>query len=61
MFFLKATNSFLATGENIRRPATCDGKLVYEGECGIVIGKTYNCCCYSVSISIVKSSIFYPT
>ncbi|MGE4561812.1 MAG: fumarylacetoacetate hydrolase family protein, partial [Rhodospirillales bacterium] len=41
MFFLKATNSFLATGENIRRPATCDGKLVYEGEFGIVIGKTY--------------------
>ena len=41
MFFLKATNSFLATGENIRRPATCDGKLVYEAEFGIVIGKTY--------------------
>ena len=41
MFFLKATNSFLATGENIRRPATCDGKLDYEGEFGIVIGKTY--------------------
>ena len=41
MFFLKASNSFLATGENMRRPATCDGKLVYEGEFGIVIGKTY--------------------
>ncbi len=39
LYFLKASNSFLATGETIRRPAAYDGKVVYEGELGIVIGK----------------------
>ncbi len=39
LYFLKAPNSFLATAEIIRRPAGYDGKVVYEGELGIVIGK----------------------
>ncbi|WP_342619640.1 fumarylacetoacetate hydrolase family protein [Rhodoferax sp. GW822-FHT02A01] len=39
LYLLKAPNSFLATGESIRRPR-CDGKVVFEGELGIVIGKT---------------------
>ena len=39
LYFLKAPNSFLAHGEVIRKPATYDGKVVYEGELGIVIGR----------------------
>jgi len=37
LFFLKASNSFLATNQTIRRPSSYDGKVVYEGELGIVI------------------------
>jgi 2-keto-4-pentenoate hydratase/2-oxohepta-3-ene-1,7-dioic acid hydratase in catechol pathway len=39
LYFLKAPNSYLHPGEAIRKPA-CDGKVVFEGELGIVIGKT---------------------
>lgn len=39
LYFLKAGNSFLATGETIRRPKTYAGPVVYEGELGIVMGK----------------------
>ena len=39
LYFLKANNSFLAHGETIRVPASYAGKVVYEGELGIVIGK----------------------
>ena len=39
LYLLKSPNSFLATAELIRQPR-CDGKVVYEGELGIVIGKT---------------------
>jgi len=39
LYFLKGNNSFLAHGETIRVPASYSGKVVYEGELGIVIGK----------------------
>ncbi len=39
LYFLKASNSFLAAGETIRRPRAYAGKVTYEGELGIVIGK----------------------
>ena len=39
LYFLKASNSFLATGETIRRPAAYSGRVLYEGELGIVIGR----------------------
>jgi 2-keto-4-pentenoate hydratase/2-oxohepta-3-ene-1,7-dioic acid hydratase in catechol pathway len=39
LYLLKAPNSFLAHGETIRKPKSYDGKVVYEGELGIVIGK----------------------
>ena len=39
LYFLKAASSFLATGETIRRPKSYSGKVVYEGELGIVIGR----------------------
>jgi 2-keto-4-pentenoate hydratase/2-oxohepta-3-ene-1,7-dioic acid hydratase in catechol pathway len=39
LFFLKPGTSVIGSGEAIRRPAGYDGKIVYEGELGIVIGK----------------------
>jgi len=40
LFFLKANNSFLGPNRTIHRPRFYDGKVGYEGELGIVIGKT---------------------
>jgi 2-keto-4-pentenoate hydratase/2-oxohepta-3-ene-1,7-dioic acid hydratase in catechol pathway len=42
LYFLKSPNSWLNPGENIQKPP-CEGKIVYEGELGIVIGKTATC------------------
>jgi len=39
LYLLKAPNSFLEPGGVIRKPR-CEGKVVFEGELGIVIGKT---------------------
>jgi 2-keto-4-pentenoate hydratase/2-oxohepta-3-ene-1,7-dioic acid hydratase in catechol pathway len=39
LYFLKGNNSFLAHGGTIRVPASYSGKVVYEGELGVVIGK----------------------
>ncbi|TAJ85206.1 fumarylacetoacetate hydrolase family protein [Reyranella sp.] len=40
LFFLKAPSSYAAHGEPIRAPRSYDGRVAYEGELGIVIGKT---------------------
>jgi len=40
LYFIKANTSYLATGQTIRRPSSYAGRVVYEGEIGIVIGKT---------------------
>jgi 2-keto-4-pentenoate hydratase/2-oxohepta-3-ene-1,7-dioic acid hydratase in catechol pathway len=39
LYFLKAGTSFLADGETIRMPKSYSGKVIYEGELGIVIGR----------------------
>jgi 2-keto-4-pentenoate hydratase/2-oxohepta-3-ene-1,7-dioic acid hydratase in catechol pathway len=39
LWFLKSPSSYLAHGEPIRRPASYRGRILYEGELGIVIGK----------------------
>ena len=39
LYLLKSPNSFSAAGVTIRQPR-CDAKVVFEGELGIVIGKT---------------------
>ncbi len=54
LFFLKASNSFLATDQTIRRPSSYDGKVVYEGELGIVIGRD----CSEISEDEAQSCIF---
>jgi len=54
LYLLKGNNSFLAHGETIRAPASYSGKVVYEGELGIVIGKR----CSAVSEAQARECIF---
>src|SRR5437588_88306 len=54
LYFLKAGNSFLAGGETIRAPRSYAGKVVYEGELGIVIGKR----CSAVAEADAERCIF---
>ena len=39
LYFLKAPNAYHSHGAPIRRPKSYDGKIIYEGELGVVIGK----------------------
>ena len=54
LYLLKATTSVSAPGAVIRRPAAYSGKTTYEGELGIVIGKT----CGAVSPDEADEFIF---
>ena len=40
LYFLKPSSSFLPHLGEIQRPQNYDGRIIYEGELGIVIGKT---------------------
>jgi 2-keto-4-pentenoate hydratase/2-oxohepta-3-ene-1,7-dioic acid hydratase in catechol pathway len=40
LYLLKAISSIAAPGAVVKRPKSYDGRVVYEGELGIVIGKT---------------------
>ena len=39
LYFIKASSAFIATGETIRQPRFYDGRVLFEAELGIVIGK----------------------
>jgi 2-keto-4-pentenoate hydratase/2-oxohepta-3-ene-1,7-dioic acid hydratase in catechol pathway len=39
LYFIKASSALAGQGDSIRRPRHYQGKIVYEGELGIVIGK----------------------
>ena len=54
LYFLKGNNSFLAANQIIRTPKSYTGKVVYEGELGIVIGKRI----YEVDESEAAKAIF---
>jgi 2-keto-4-pentenoate hydratase/2-oxohepta-3-ene-1,7-dioic acid hydratase in catechol pathway len=54
LFFLKASTSLAGTHEPIRRPPGYDGKIIFEGELGIVIGKP----CRNVSPPMAEQNIF---
>jgi 2-keto-4-pentenoate hydratase/2-oxohepta-3-ene-1,7-dioic acid hydratase in catechol pathway len=54
LYLLKAPSAFVAHGDIIRRPKSYDGKVVYEGELGIVIGKR----CSNVSETEAADHIF---
>lgn len=54
LYFLKASSAFHPHGEPIRTPSSYAGKVVYEGELGIVIGRR----CMAVSEADAGAHIF---
>ena len=54
LWFLKAPNSYWPAHQPIKRPPTYDGKIIYEGELGVVIGKK----CFNISESEAGNYIF---
>jgi 2-keto-4-pentenoate hydratase/2-oxohepta-3-ene-1,7-dioic acid hydratase in catechol pathway len=54
LFLLKPGTSVIGTGDTIRRPQRYAGKIVFEGELGIVIGRP----CTNVSVADANQYIF---
>jgi 2-keto-4-pentenoate hydratase/2-oxohepta-3-ene-1,7-dioic acid hydratase in catechol pathway len=54
LYFFKSSNSFANPGDAIRKPVSYDGKVVYEGELGIVIGRE----CKDLPVSEAENAIF---
>ncbi len=57
LYFIKAASSYAAHGQDITQPASYDGRVVYEGELGLVIGKT----CKNLDVEEAESAIFGVT
>jgi 2-keto-4-pentenoate hydratase/2-oxohepta-3-ene-1,7-dioic acid hydratase in catechol pathway len=53
LYLIKPPNTYLNPGETIRKPL-CDGKVVFEGELGIVIGRTAR----AVSVESAADHVF---
>lgn len=54
LYFIKANSSYLPDGETIRRPPGYEGNIVFEGELGVVIGRT----CSAVSVADAARYVF---
>jgi ketopantoate reductase/2-keto-4-pentenoate hydratase/2-oxohepta-3-ene-1,7-dioic acid hydratase in catechol pathway len=54
LWFLKAPNAYWPANKPIERPATYAGKIIYEGELGVVIGKK----CFNISEEEAGDYIF---
>ncbi len=54
LYFFKSSNSFANPGDAIRKPVSYDGKVVYEGELGIVVGQV----CKDLPESEAEQAIF---
>ena len=54
LWVLKAPNAYWPAGRPIQRPATYAGKIIYEGELGVVIGKK----CFNISEAEAGDYIF---
>jgi 2-keto-4-pentenoate hydratase/2-oxohepta-3-ene-1,7-dioic acid hydratase in catechol pathway len=54
LYFIKGSNSFITTGETIRKPPFYGGRVVFEAELGIVIGKR----CFGVDESEANAYVF---
>ena len=53
-YFVKTPNTYAPANSKIIKPSICEGKILFEGELGIVIGKE----CKDVSIENVADYIF---
>ena len=54
LWFLKAPNAYWPANKPIQRPATYAGKIIYEGELGVVIGKK----CFNITEAEAGDYIF---
>jgi ketopantoate reductase/2-keto-4-pentenoate hydratase/2-oxohepta-3-ene-1,7-dioic acid hydratase in catechol pathway len=54
LWFLKAPNAYWPANRPIERPATYAGKIIYEGELGVVIGKK----CFNITEAEAGEHIF---
>lgn len=54
LFLIKPAGSVIGPGEAIRRPSSYAGKIAYEGELGIVVGKR----CRDASLEAAEAAIF---
>lgn len=54
LYFMKANGSYLGPGGTIRKPPSYDGKVVFEGELGIVVGRE----CHAVTEAESRDYIF---
>jgi 2-keto-4-pentenoate hydratase/2-oxohepta-3-ene-1,7-dioic acid hydratase in catechol pathway len=54
LYFIKATTAVAGPGDTIRRPKNYAGKIVYEGELGVVIGRL----CKEVTDEQARACIF---
>jgi 2-keto-4-pentenoate hydratase/2-oxohepta-3-ene-1,7-dioic acid hydratase in catechol pathway len=54
LYFIKSPSSFIASGETIHRPRSYEGRVIFEGEIGIVMGKR----CKEVSESEAAAYVF---
>jgi 2-dehydropantoate 2-reductase len=54
LYFLKAPNAYHPHGAPIERPKTYSGRIIYEGELGVVIGKR----CANITEAEAKDYIF---
>lgn len=57
LYFIKAASSYCAQGQAIVSPPCYDGRVVYEGELGLVIGKS----CKNASADEALAAIFGVT
>ena len=57
LYFIKAASSYCAHGQTIEVPASYDGRVVYEGELGVVIGRV----CKNLSVEDAAEAIFGVT
>lgn len=57
LYFIKAASSYCAHEQAVFSPASYDGRVVYEGELGLVIGKT----CKNLSVDEAVDAIFGVT
>lgn len=57
LYFIKAASSYCAHGQPFGAPASYEGRVVYEGELGLVIGKI----CKNLSVDEALQAIFGVT
>lgn len=57
LYFIKAASSYCAHEQAFQAPASYEGRVVYEGELGLVIGKT----CKNLGLAEAQDAIFGVT